>query len=91
MVHSRLGEPRDAISCYRHALAFARKRENSMARRWQVIMLADFGDACQASGDLPAAAGAWRQALQILDDLRLPDSMGVGARLEQAGLSSPRG
>jgi DNA-binding SARP family transcriptional activator len=85
LVHSRLGDPREAISCYQHALAFARKRENSMALKWLVIVLADFGDACQAAGDLPAAAGAWRQALQILDDLRLPDDMGVRARLEQTG------
>jgi DNA-binding SARP family transcriptional activator/tetratricopeptide (TPR) repeat protein len=89
LVHSRLGEPREAISCYQHALAFARKRENSMARKWLVIVLADFGDACQANGDLPAAAGAWQQALQILDDLRLPDDMGVRARLEQVGPPPP--
>lgn len=89
VVHFRLGEPAEAISCYQHALAFARKRENSMARKWLVIVLADFGDACQANGDLPAAAGAWRQALQILDDLQLPDDMGVQARLEQAGLPQP--
>jgi tetratricopeptide (TPR) repeat protein len=86
LVHSRLGDPREAISCYQHALTFARKRENSMARKWLIIVLADFGDACQAAGDLPAAARAWQQALQILDDLRLPDDMGISARLEQAGL-----
>jgi tetratricopeptide (TPR) repeat protein len=89
LVHSRLGEPRRAISCYRHALAFARKRENSMARKWLVSVLADFGDACQAAGDLPAATGAWQEALDILDDLRLPDDLGVRARLEQAGLPPP--
>jgi hypothetical protein len=37
------------------------------------------------------AAEAWQQALDILDDLRLPDSLGVRARLEQAGRSSPQG
>jgi tetratricopeptide (TPR) repeat protein len=85
LVHSRLGEPREGISCYQQVLAFARERENSMARKWLVIVLTDFGDACQADGDLRAAAGAWRRALQILDDLRLPDDMGVRARLEQVG------
>jgi DNA-binding SARP family transcriptional activator len=89
MVRSRLGEPREAVSCYQHALLFARKRENSMARKWLVIVLTDFGDACQAAGDRPAAAGAWRQALKILDDLRLPDDMLIRARLEQAGLPEP--
>jgi len=89
LVHSRLGEPREAVSCYQHALVFARKRQNSMARKWLVIVLADLGDACQANSDLPAAAEAWRQALQVLDDLRLPDDMGIRARLEQAGLELP--
>jgi hypothetical protein len=60
-----------------------------MARKWLVIVLADLGDACQANSDLPAAAEAWRQALQVLDDLRLPDDMGIRARLEQAGLELP--
>jgi tetratricopeptide (TPR) repeat protein len=89
LVPSRLGEPAEAMRCYRHALAFARKREKSMARRWLVIVLGNFGDACQAAGDLPAAAGARQEALDILDDLRLPDNLGVRARLEQAGLPPP--
>jgi tetratricopeptide (TPR) repeat protein len=90
-VHSALGEHRQAMSCYRQALAFARERENSMARRFRVIVLVEFGDACRDAGDLPAAAEAWQQALQILDDLRLPDSLGVRARFEQVGLPGPPG
>ena len=35
------------------------------------------------------AAGAWQQALQILDELGLPDNLGVRARLEQARLPRP--
>ena len=62
-----------------------------LARRWLASLLADFGDACQAASDLPAAAGAWQQALQILDELGLPDSLGIRARLEQAGPPSPPG
>ena len=42
------------------------------------------GDACQVGGDLPAARQAWQQALQIRDDLGLPDSHRIDARLEQA-------
>lgn len=56
-----------------------------MARGVLVIMLAEFGDTCRAAGDLPAAVAAWRQAMQVLDDLGWPD-VGAGARLEQAGL-----
>jgi hypothetical protein len=63
----------------------------SLARRWLASLLADFGDACRAAGDLPTAAGAWQQALKILDDLGLPDNLGVRARLEQAGPPSPPG
>ena len=84
-VDSALGEPRQAMSCYRQALAFARKRQNSLARRMLVIILAEFGDACRAAGDLPAAALAWQEALQILHDQRLPDALGIRARLEQSG------
>jgi tetratricopeptide (TPR) repeat protein len=90
-VHARLGEPPQAISCYRQALALVRERENPMARGLLARLLAESGDACRAAGDLPAAAGAWQQALQVLHDLGWPDLFGVGARLEQAGQPSPAG
>ncbi len=90
-VHSQLGEPRQAISCYRQALALVGERKHPMARGVLVIMLAEFGDACRAVGDLPAAVEAWQQAVQVLDELGWPDLLGVGARLEQAELSSPPG
>ena len=73
-VHSGLGEPRQAISCYRQALAFARERKFPMTRAILVGLLAGFGDACRAAGDLPAAVEAWQQALQILRDLGWPES-----------------
>jgi tetratricopeptide (TPR) repeat protein len=91
LVHYRLGERHHAISCYRQALALANQWKTPLARRWLASLLADFGDACRAANDLPAAAGAWHQALQVLDELGLPDSLGVRARLEQAGPSSPPG
>jgi tetratricopeptide (TPR) repeat protein len=90
-VDSGLGEPRQAISCYRQALAFARERKFPMTRAILVGLLAEFGDACGAAGDLPAAVEAWQQALQILRELGWPDMQGVGARLEQAGPPSPSG
>src|SRR5271157_3176075 len=90
-VHSQLGESRQAISCYRQALALVGERKHPMARGVLVIMLAEFGDACRAVGDLPAAVQAWRQAVQVLHDLGWPDLLGVGARLEQADQPSPAG
>ena len=54
-----------------------------------VLMLTELGDTCQATGDLPAAAAAWQQALQVLDDMGWPDLTGVAAKLEQADPPSP--
>ena len=51
--------------------------------------LTDFGHACRAADDLQAAVKAWQHALQILGDLRLPDSPEVRARLEPAERPSP--
>ena len=85
LVHHRLGERHHAVSCYRQALLLANQWKTPLARRWLASLLADFGDACQAASDLSAAARAWQQALQILDELGLPDSLGVRGRLEQAG------
>ena len=42
-------------------------------------------------GKLPAAVEAWRQALQVLNDLGWPDLLGIGARLEQARGAQPAG
>ena len=84
LVHFRIGEHHQAISCYRQALVIAGEWKTPVTRRWRAGLLVNFGDACRAAGDLPAAAGAWTQALQDLDDLRLPDSLRVRARLEQA-------
>ena len=89
LVHSRLGEHCQAISCYRRALALARERKNPLARRWLAGMLAGFGDACRAAGDLPAAVEAWEQVLQILNDLGLPEDRQIRTRLEQANLARP--
>jgi DNA-binding SARP family transcriptional activator/tetratricopeptide (TPR) repeat protein len=90
-VHARLGELRQAISSYRQALALVRERKNPLARMLLVRLLAESGDASRAGGDLPAAAEAWQQALQILHDLGWPDLLGVRARLEQASAPSPPG
>ena len=90
-VHFQLGEQRQAISCYRQALALAGERKNPMTRGVLVILLAEFGDVCRATGDLPAAVESWQQALQVLRDLGWPDLLGVGARLEQAGQHSTAG
>jgi DNA-binding SARP family transcriptional activator len=91
LVHHRLGERHHAVSCYRQALVLANQWKTPLARRWLASLLAEFGDACRAANDLPAAAETWQQALQILNELGLEDNLGVRARLEQAGPPSPPG
>ena len=90
-VHSRLGEPRQAISCYRQGLALVREPKRAMARQIRHMLLVGLGDACRAAGDLPAAVEAWQQAQQILRDLGWPENPRIRARLEQAGPPSPPG
>ena len=89
LVHSRLGDYRQAVSCYQEALVLAQQRKSSLARNWLASLLADFGDACWAAGDLPAARLAWQQALQIRDELGLPGTRRLRARLEHASPPSP--
>jgi CheY-like chemotaxis protein len=79
------------LGCYLQGLALVCELKNPFARAMLASMLAGFGDASQAAGDLPAAVEAWRQALQVLDDLGWPDLLGVGGRLEQAGAPSSPG
>ena len=85
-MHYRLGERHHAVSCYMQALVLANQWKTPLPRRWLASLLAEFGDACGAVGDLPTATRAWQQALQILDELGLPDSLGVRVRLERAHL-----
>jgi hypothetical protein len=85
LVHSRLGEQGQAISCYQQALALVGDWTTPVTRRLLATVLTDLGDACQAAADPLGAARAWQQALQILDDLRLPDSLGVHAKLAERG------
>jgi tetratricopeptide (TPR) repeat protein len=91
VVDSRLGEPRQAMACYRHCLALVGELKNPFARGVLVRMLVGFGDACQAAGDLPAAVEAWQQAQQILRDQGWPENPRIRARLEQADPPSPPG
>jgi hypothetical protein len=77
-------EQREALSWCRQAVALVGERRNPMARGVLVIMLAEFGGACRAVGDLPGrrlAAGPCGS----FGDLGWPDLLGGGAGLEQAG------
>ena len=82
-MRSRLGEPRQAISCYRQGLALVREPKHALARQIRHMLLVGFGDACRVAGDLPAVE-AWQQAQQLLRDLGWPENPRIRARLEQA-------
>jgi hypothetical protein len=54
-------------------------------------ILTDLGDAYEDVGDLQAAQRAWRDALQIFEDLGHPDAGYARAKLEPAGGGRPAG
>ena len=78
----RLGQPADAIDCYHRAIGEYRRAGH---RPGEGDSLARLGDAQHSTGDLNAAASSWRQALDILSDLRHPDAGAVRAKLQQPG------
>jgi tetratricopeptide (TPR) repeat protein len=89
LVHIGVGEHLRAISCHRQAVSLAREWKTPLGRRWPASLLTSLGAACQAVGNLPAAYQAWQQALQIREDLGLPESRRIRSMLEQVGPSSP--
>jgi DNA-binding SARP family transcriptional activator/tetratricopeptide (TPR) repeat protein len=84
---SHLRRHAEAIGCFRTSV---RIYEELRARYYQAAVLVHLGDACQAAGEPAGARQAWRDALDILDDLQHPDAERARARLSgclQAGLS----
>jgi tetratricopeptide (TPR) repeat protein len=67
--HHRLGNPAEAIDCYRHALELIREFG---ARREEADTLMRLAEAFTTSGDRRAARVARRRALDILDELGYP-------------------
>ncbi|MGR6963205.1 AfsR/SARP family transcriptional regulator [Geodermatophilus sp. URMC 61] len=78
-VHHALGDPDQAIHCYRHALHLRR----ALDPYGDADILTYLGDAYHATGNPQAARDAWQQALSILDDLRHPDADAVRTRLHR--------
>jgi class 3 adenylate cyclase/tetratricopeptide (TPR) repeat protein len=77
-VHKLRGDFRAAIYCSQQALSV--RPPDRTATRAQY--LTDLGDNYEAVGDLQNARQAWRDALQIFDDLRHPDADDLRARLD---------
>jgi tetratricopeptide (TPR) repeat protein len=79
--HHHLGEHRQAIECYHHALDLSRKTRQ---RYEQAGTLTRLGDTHDATGDHDAARHAWEQAQTLLDDLQHPDAEKVRQKLREA-------
>jgi tetratricopeptide (TPR) repeat protein len=77
-VHDRVGRHVEATNGYQRALALCREAGN---RYGETVILTHLGDAQRAAGQLAVARGAYREALQILDELRHPDAGEVRAKL----------
>ena len=76
--HLRLGDHAQAIDYLERALALIKE---SVDLPVQAVTLTHLGDAHGAAGDAAAARSAWQEALSILDDLNIPDTEDLRARL----------
>ncbi|MER7466837.1 BTAD domain-containing putative transcriptional regulator [Streptomyces sp. NPDC097981] len=79
-IHHHLGRYEHAIDCYRHAVDLVRKTDD---RFHEATSLADLGDTHHAAAHPDAAHHAWTQALAITDDIGLPDTAPLRAKLLQ--------
>ena len=89
-VHRLSGDSSTAVTCYQEALqVLPGIGPRSVLPRAKI--LTDLGDAYEDVGDLQAAQRAWRDALQIFEDLGHPDAGYARAKLEPAGGGRPAG
>jgi tetratricopeptide (TPR) repeat protein len=83
----KLGQDVEAIRCYEQAVSEYRHGSH---RPGEASTLTSLGEVHYSRGDLPATENCWRQALEILTDLQLPDADDVRARLGQLGSATDR-
>jgi tetratricopeptide (TPR) repeat protein len=77
--HRAGGDPLRAVSCFREAIAVNDRTGN---RRGQAATWTSLGAALCESGNRDGAAGAWRHALTLLEELRDPAASDVRHRLD---------
>jgi tetratricopeptide (TPR) repeat protein len=78
VIHHRTGDNEQAIACFGRSL----DRYAGQGDRYGTSeVLTHLGDAHHARGDRTAARTAWRQSLEILDDLGHADAHAVRAKL----------
>ncbi|MDX3115587.1 AfsR/SARP family transcriptional regulator [Streptomyces scabiei] len=81
--HQHLGDHRRAAACYRNAVALFHGLGD---RYYEADVLAHLCESHRAAGEADAARRAARRAADILDELGVPDSDAVRARLRRLGL-----
>ncbi|WP_093631730.1 AfsR/SARP family transcriptional regulator [Streptomyces sp. 3213.3] len=81
--HQHLGDHRRAADCYGNAVALFHSLGD---RYFEADVLVHLSESHQAAGEAQAAQRAARNAADILDELGVPDSDGVRARLRRLGL-----
>ncbi|MET7482980.1 BTAD domain-containing putative transcriptional regulator [Streptomyces sp. NPDC005538] len=86
--HQHLGDHRRAADCYGNAVALFHGLGD---RYFEADVLAHLGESHLAAGEARAARRAARRAADILDELGVPDTDGVRARLRRLGLSAAPG
>ncbi|MFD4600882.1 BTAD domain-containing putative transcriptional regulator [Streptomyces sp. NPDC058464] len=86
--HQHLGDHRRAADCYGNAVALFHDLGD---RYFEADVLAHLSESHLAAGETPAARRAARRAADILDELGVPDSDGVRARLHRLGLPAGPG
>ena len=87
-IRNRLGDHRQAITCYQRAIELYRERAD---RYNEADSLCSLGDLWQSIGESDAACRAWGQALAIFDEIGHPDREGVSARLADARRQASNG
>lgn len=78
--HHHLGRYQQALTCYEHALTAYREIHDDYL---EADTLVHIGDAWEADGSQERAAGAWRQALEILERIAHPDAEHVRDKLRR--------
>jgi tetratricopeptide (TPR) repeat protein len=78
LAHHNLGDHRQAADCFRGALARFTVGDE---RSYVILTLLHLGDTLQASGEVPVAQRAWRQALDLIDELDDPNTEKLLSRL----------
>ena len=82
IAHERQGRLAEAIDCQKESLVIFRDLGD---RPGQAEALRDLGDACRGLGRARDARLAWQEALEIADELRMPEADEIRARLTALG------